>query len=41
MVKDLDKYLESQASRYNGSESVRKTAKEVADKTRRRENDDG
>ena len=41
MVKELDKYLESQASRYNGSESVRKTAKEVADKTRRRENDDG
>lgn len=41
MVKDLDKYLESQASRYNGSESVRKTAKEVAAKIRRRENDDG
>jgi hypothetical protein len=40
MVAELDKYLESQASRYIGSESVRKTAKEVADKTRRR-NDDG
>ncbi|MCQ2503840.1 MAG: MarR family transcriptional regulator [Saccharofermentans sp.] len=41
MVRELDVYLEAQASRYNGSESVRKTAKEVAAKIRRRENDDG
>ncbi|MBR6879796.1 MAG: MarR family transcriptional regulator [Clostridiales bacterium] len=36
MVKDVDEYIETQAHRYDNTESVRKTAKEVAVDTRRR-----
>jgi len=41
MVEEVDTYLQQQAARYDGSESIRKTAREVADRTRRRNNDDG
>ncbi len=41
MVEEVDLYLQQQAARYDGSESIRKTAKEVADRKRRRNNDDG
>ncbi len=37
MVDEIDKYLQEQVGRYNGTDSVRKTAKEVADNVRRRE----
>lgn len=37
MVDQIDSYLQQQVDLYNESESVRKTAKEVALKTRRRE----
>lgn len=37
MVDEIDKYLQTQVDLYKDSESVRKTAKEVAEKTRRRE----
>lgn len=41
MVEEVDTYLQQQAARYDGSESIRKTAREVAVRTRRRNNDDG
>ncbi len=37
MVDEIDKYLQQQVNLYSKSESVRKTAKEVAETTRRRE----
>lgn len=37
MVDEIDKYLQTQVDLYKDSESVRKTAKEVALKSRRRE----
>lgn len=41
MVREVDGYMESQVERYNNAQSARKTAKEVAADTRRREEKNG
>ncbi|MBR6484370.1 MAG: MarR family transcriptional regulator [Clostridiales bacterium] len=40
LVNDIDHYLEAQVKKYDNAQSIRKTAREVADETRRR-NDNG
>ena len=39
MVSEIDEYVASQLKRYSGSDSIRKTAKTVANDSRRREQD--
>lgn len=41
MVSEIDTFIETQRLRYSGSDSIRKTAKNVANDSRRREDNNG